>query len=108
MVNGGFDAGWDVVRDIGWRGRRLVQSAAKPNMRRQTYSPEHNRGNGNNRIRPNYPIIALIRLFAVNVGIRFVKRQTTSKSKNTIYFYVPHHTRLVAKTVATNLDTQCI
>ncbi len=32
VVNGGFDAGWDVVRDMGWRGRRLALSAAKPNM----------------------------------------------------------------------------
>lgn len=27
-----FDAGWGVVQDMGWCGRRLVQSAAKPNM----------------------------------------------------------------------------
>ncbi len=39
-VDGGFNAGWDVVRDIGWRGRRLVQSAAKPNMRRKTNQPK--------------------------------------------------------------------
>ena len=47
-----------VVRDIGWRERRLVQSAAKPNMLRKTNPPEPDRGNDNNRIRPNYPIIA--------------------------------------------------
>lgn len=41
-VDGGFNAGWDVVRDIGWRGRRLVQSAAKPNMRRKTNPQEPN------------------------------------------------------------------
>ena len=73
VADGGFDAGWVVVRDMGWHRRRLVQSAAKPNMRRQTYSPEHNRGNGNNRIRPNFPIIALIR----NVGLHFVQHQPT-------------------------------
>ncbi len=28
----GFNASWGVVRDMGRRGRRLVQSAAKPNM----------------------------------------------------------------------------
>ena len=31
MADGGFDAGW--------RGRRLVQSAAKPNMRSKTNQP---------------------------------------------------------------------
>lgn len=31
VVDGGFAASW--------RGRRLVQSAAKPNMRRKTYLP---------------------------------------------------------------------
>ncbi|TNI80372.1 hypothetical protein CF116_10925 [Aeromonas veronii] len=36
VEDGGFDAGWGLVRDMGWRGRRLVQSAAKPNMRRNT------------------------------------------------------------------------
>ena len=65
VANLGFDAGW--------RGRGLVQSAEKPNMRRQTYSPEHNRGDGNNRIRPNYPLIALFR----NVGLHFVQHQPT-------------------------------
>ncbi len=34
-----FDAGWRVVRSMGWRGRRLVLSAAKPNMRRKTHQP---------------------------------------------------------------------
>lgn len=48
-------------------GRRLVQSAAKPNMRRKTIPPIPERGDSNNRITPNYPIIALIR----NVGLRF-------------------------------------
>lgn len=32
VVDGGFAAGWGLVRDMDWRGRRLVQSAAKPNM----------------------------------------------------------------------------
>ncbi len=36
VVDGGFAAGWRVVWDMGWRGRRLVQSAAKPNMRDET------------------------------------------------------------------------
>jgi hypothetical protein len=58
VVNGGFAAGWGLVRDMGWRGRRLVQSAAKPNMRRNTNPSVLVRGNGNNQIRPNYPIIA--------------------------------------------------
>ncbi len=40
VADGGFDAGWGVVWDMGWRGRRLVQSAAKPNMRRKTNPPE--------------------------------------------------------------------
>ena len=56
--DGGFNAGWRVVRDMGWRERRLVQSAAKPNMRRETNPPVLVLGNGNNQIRPNYPIIA--------------------------------------------------
>jgi hypothetical protein len=43
VVDGGFAAGWRVVWDMGWRGRRLVQSAAKPNMRRKTNPPEPNR-----------------------------------------------------------------
>ncbi len=34
-----FDAGWPVVRDMGWRRRRLVQSAAKPKMRSKTNQP---------------------------------------------------------------------
>lgn len=38
-VDGGFDAGWRIVRDVGWCGRRLVQSAAKPNMPRKTNQP---------------------------------------------------------------------
>lgn len=42
MADGGFDTGWHVVRDIGWRGRRLVQSAAKPNIRSKTNPPEPN------------------------------------------------------------------
>lgn len=53
VVDGCFDAGW--------RGRRLVQSAAKPNMRRNINPSETDRGNGNNRITPDYPIIALIK-----------------------------------------------
>lgn len=57
-VDGGFDADSPVVGDMGWRGRRLVQSAAKPNMRRKTNPTMPERGNGNNQIRPNYPIIA--------------------------------------------------
>lgn len=72
MVDEGFDTGWRVVRDMSWRGRRLVQSAAKPNMRRKTNPPEPDRGNDNNQIRPNYPIIAFIWLFTVNVGLHFV------------------------------------
>jgi hypothetical protein len=40
VVDGGFDTGWHVVRDIGWRWRRLVQSAAKPDMRHQINPPE--------------------------------------------------------------------
>lgn len=42
LADGGFAAGWRVVRDMGWRGRRLVLSAAKPNMRRKTNPPEPN------------------------------------------------------------------
>ena len=41
VVDEGFDTGWVVVRDMGWHRRRLVQSAAKPNMRRKTNLPEH-------------------------------------------------------------------
>lgn len=41
-VDGGFNAGWRVVQDMGWCGRRLVQSAAKPNMRRKTNPPAAN------------------------------------------------------------------
>ncbi len=33
VVDGGFNAGWPVMRSMGWRGRRLVQSATKPNIR---------------------------------------------------------------------------
>ncbi|APJ16290.1 hypothetical protein BOQ57_15730 [Aeromonas hydrophila] len=40
VADGGFDAGWDVVRSMGWRGRRLVLSAAKPNMRSKSNPPE--------------------------------------------------------------------
>ncbi len=76
-VDGGFDTGWRVVRDMGWCGRRLVQNAAKPNMRRKTHQPVQERGDGNNRVSLNYPIIALIRIFAVNVGLHFVLRQPT-------------------------------
>ncbi len=36
MADGGFDTGWRVVRSMGWRGRRLALSAAKPNMRDET------------------------------------------------------------------------
>ena len=71
VADGSFDTGLGVVRDMGWRGRRLVQSAAKPNMRRKTNPPAPNRGDGNNRITLNYPIIALIRMFAVNVEFQF-------------------------------------
>lgn len=39
VADGGFAAGWRVVRSMGWRGRRLVQSAAKPNMRSKTNQP---------------------------------------------------------------------
>ncbi len=39
VVDGGFNAGWPVMRNMGWRGRRLVQSAAKPNMRSKTNLP---------------------------------------------------------------------
>ncbi len=53
VADGGFDAGW--------RGRRLVLSAAKPNMRRKTNPSVLIRGNGNNQIRPNYPNIAFFR-----------------------------------------------
>ncbi len=59
-VDGGFDTGWVVVRDMGWHRRRLVQSAARPNMRSKTNPPAPERGDGNNRITLNYPIIALI------------------------------------------------
>ena len=51
-------AGWRVVRDMGWRGRRLVQSAAKPNMRRKPIRQSLIKRDGNNRITLNYPIIA--------------------------------------------------
>ncbi len=77
VEDGGFDAGWGLVRDMGWRGRRLVQSAAKPNMRRNTNPSVLVRGNGNNQIRPNYPIIAFIWRFTVNVGLHFVQHQPT-------------------------------
>jgi hypothetical protein len=40
LVDGGFAVGWGLVRDMGWRWRRLVLSAAKPNMRRKTNPPE--------------------------------------------------------------------
>lgn len=40
VVDGGFDAGWVVVRDMGWHRRRLVLSTAKLNMRRKTNPPE--------------------------------------------------------------------
>lgn len=42
VVDGGFDAGWRVMRDMGRRERRLVQSAAKPNIRSKTNPPEPN------------------------------------------------------------------
>ncbi|CAJ1884912.1 hypothetical protein PEKONANI_03450 [Aeromonas jandaei] len=42
VSDGGFDAGWRVVRDMDRRGRRLVQNAAKPNMRRNTNPPAPN------------------------------------------------------------------
>ena len=32
VVDGGFNAGWPVMRSMGWRGRRLALSAAKPKM----------------------------------------------------------------------------
>ncbi|WP_156559717.1 hypothetical protein [Aeromonas dhakensis] len=50
VADGGFDADW--------RERRLVQSAAKPNMQRKTNPPEPDRGDGKRRITPNYPTIA--------------------------------------------------
>ncbi|MGL5599047.1 MAG: hypothetical protein ACRDDA_13285, partial [Aeromonas sp.] len=31
-VDASFDAGWGVVRDMGWHECRLALSAAKPNM----------------------------------------------------------------------------
>jgi hypothetical protein len=58
VVDGCFAAGWRVVRDMDRRRRRLVQSAAKPNMRRKTNPPELLKRDGNNRITPDYPIIA--------------------------------------------------
>ena len=39
VVDGGFNAGWRVVWDMVRRGRRLVQSAAKPNIRSKTNPP---------------------------------------------------------------------
>lgn len=57
MVDGGFNAGLGVVRNMGWRGRRLALSAAKPNRQRKINQPEPDRGDGNNRITLNYPII---------------------------------------------------
>lgn len=42
VVDGGFNAGWPVMRNMGWRGRRLALSAAKPNMRSKTNQPESN------------------------------------------------------------------
>ncbi|HHQ4901197.1 TPA: hypothetical protein ACSP3M_002464 [Aeromonas veronii] len=55
----GSVADWGcAVRDIDWRGRRLVLSAAKPNMPRKTNPPALDRGDSNNRITPKYPIIA--------------------------------------------------
>ncbi len=41
-VDGGFAVGWGLVRDMGWRGRRLVQSAAKPNIQSKTNPPKPN------------------------------------------------------------------
>ena len=42
VVDGGIAAGWRVVRDMDRRGRRLVQSAAKPNIQSKTNPPESN------------------------------------------------------------------
>lgn len=42
VVDGGIAAGWRVVRDMDRRGRRLVQSAAKPNIQSKTNPPEPN------------------------------------------------------------------
>ncbi len=67
VADGSFDTGLGVVWDIGWRGRRLVQSSAKPNMRRKTHQPVQERGDGNNRICLNYPITALIRIIKVTL-----------------------------------------
>ena len=53
MVDEGFDAGLGVVWDMGWRWRRLVLSAAKPNMRRKTHQPVLELDNGNYRIAIN-------------------------------------------------------
>lgn len=57
-------ADWALIR-VGtscgiWVGaeRRLVQSAAKPNMRSKTKQPVLDRWDSNNRITPDYPIIA--------------------------------------------------
>lgn len=52
VVNEGFDAGWRVVRSMGWRGRRLVQSTTKPYMRRKINPTMSERGDRNNRIKP--------------------------------------------------------
>ncbi len=57
VVDGGIAAGWRVVRDMDRRGRRLVQSAAKPNIRRKTHQPVLERGDGNHRITLNYRMI---------------------------------------------------
>ncbi len=35
----GLVVDWGFVRNMGWRGRRLTQSAAKPNMRSKTNQP---------------------------------------------------------------------
>ncbi|TNH80887.1 hypothetical protein CF138_20815 [Aeromonas hydrophila] len=42
VADGSFDTGLGVVWDIGWRGRRLVQSAAKPNIQSKTNPPKPN------------------------------------------------------------------
>ena len=57
LADGGFDPGW--------RGCRLVQSAAKPNMRRKTNTLIPDRGDGNNRITLNYPIISLLKMLGL-------------------------------------------
>lgn len=64
-------------------------SAAKPNRRRKTHQPVLERGDGNNRITPDYPIIA----FEIFRG----KRWASLRSAPT--YDLAQHTRSLGLTV---------